>query len=79
MLKYPIPKPKRIQLAKIYFHLCTQPGLSTQIVATCADAFKLLTKSKKRLSLNDLRLPWKPIYDILSADLMLPRRVFEYT
>lgn len=79
MLKYPIPKDRRIALARLYFHVCTIPGLSTQMVATCSDAFKLLTKSKKQISIDDLRLPWKPVYDILSRDLFLSRRQFEYT
>ncbi|KAF8998336.1 hypothetical protein BDZ89DRAFT_1105652 [Hymenopellis radicata] len=78
MLRHPIPVQKRIRLAKIYFYVATIPGMSTQMVATCSDAFKLLTKSKK-LSVDDMRLPWKPVYDILAADLFLSRRQFEYT
>jgi proteasome activator subunit 4 len=53
--------------------------MPTQLVATCADAFQTLTKSKKKLSIDDMRLPWKPIYNILSEDLFLTRRQFEYT
>jgi proteasome activator subunit 4 len=49
------------------------------LVATCADAFQALTKSKKKLSVDDMRLPWKPIYNILKEDLFLTRRQFEYT
>ncbi|KAL0950828.1 hypothetical protein HGRIS_007590 [Hohenbuehelia grisea] len=78
MLKYPIPKEKRIRLAKVFFHLSVTPGLSTQIVAVCADAFKTFTRSKKKLTITDMRLPWKPIYRILKADLFLSRRQFEY-
>lgn len=79
MLKYPIPKETRVALAKLYYHVCTIPGLSTQMVATASDAFKMLTKSKKYITIDDLRLPWKPVYDILSQDLFLRRRQFEYT
>ncbi|KAL1720654.1 hypothetical protein EV715DRAFT_249853, partial [Schizophyllum commune] len=79
MLKYPIPKEKRIRLAKLYYHLCTVPGMSTTNIALCADAFKALTRSKKKLSIEDMRLPWKPVYDLLSKDLFLARRQFEYT
>ncbi|KDQ54765.1 hypothetical protein JAAARDRAFT_71570 [Jaapia argillacea MUCL 33604] len=77
MLKYPIPKEKRIKLAKIYFHICTTPGMPTHIVATCADELRLLTRSKKKLSVEDMRLPWMPIYKLLSKDLFLTRRQFE--
>lgn len=79
MLKYPIPKDRRIKLAKLYFHLSITPGLPMQILATCADAFKVLTRSKRKMSIEDMRLPWKPIYDILKQDLFLTRRQFEYT
>ncbi|KAF5337122.1 hypothetical protein D9611_003196 [Ephemerocybe angulata] len=79
MLKYPLPKEKRVLLAKLYFNVGLVPGNSTQVVATCADTFKVLTRSKKKISLEDMRLPWKPIYDILKHDLFLSRRQFEYT
>ncbi|KAF8226105.1 hypothetical protein L208DRAFT_1425249 [Tricholoma matsutake] len=79
MLKCPMPKDIRIKLAKVYFHVSTIPGMPTQLVDTCSDAFTTLTKSKKKLSINDMRLPWKPIYNILSEDLFLSRRQFEHT
>ena len=79
MLKYPIPKDRLIALAKLYFQLGVTPGISTQIIATCADGFKVLTKSKHKITIDDMRLPWKPVYDILSQDLFLSRRQFEYT
>lgn len=77
MLKYPMPKEKRIALAKLFFHVCTTPGMPTHIVASCADTFVTLTRSRKKVSIEDLRLPWKPIYKILSKDLFLTRRQFE--
>ncbi|KAJ8514936.1 hypothetical protein ONZ45_g7571 [Pleurotus djamor] len=79
MLKYPIPKEKRIKLAKVFFHLSLTPGMPTQIVAVCADAFKTFTRSKRKLSIEDMRLPWRPIFDLLKEDLFLARRQFEYT
>ncbi|KAF8624763.1 hypothetical protein AX15_005657 [Amanita polypyramis BW_CC] len=79
MLKYPIPKERRIKLAKLCFHISTTPGIPNQIVATCADWFKWLTRSKLKLTVKDMRLPWRPIYDLLSKDLFLKRREFEYT
>ncbi|CAA7258799.1 unnamed protein product [Cyclocybe aegerita] len=79
MLKYPMPKDRRIRIAKLYFYLSIVPGMSTQLIATCADGFKVLTRSKHKITIDDMRLPWKPIYDILSQDLFLTRRQFEYT
>ena len=77
MLKYPIPKEKRIALIKVYYHICTTPGMPTHIVSTCSDNLQVLTRSKKKLSIEDLRLPWKPVYNILNKDLFLTRRQFE--
>lgn len=68
-----------MKLAKLYFELSIVPGMSIQVVASCADGFRLLTKSKKLLTVEDMRLPWKPIYEALSQDLFLTRRQFEYT
>ncbi|KAF7339921.1 Membrane protein [Mycena venus] len=79
MLKYPIPKETRIKLAKIYWYLSVTPGMPSQVMATCADGFKSLTESVKKISIKDMRLPWRPIYEILSQDLFLTRRQFEYT
>ena len=53
--------------------------MSTQVVAACADTLQALIRSKNKLSIDDMRLPWKPIYNILSRDLFLTRRQFEYT
>ena len=77
MLKYPILKEKRIHLIRIYFHLAILPGMPTHIVATVSDGLHVLTRSKKKLTIEDLRLPWKPIFDILDNDLFLSRRQFE--
>ncbi|RPD81724.1 hypothetical protein L226DRAFT_527984 [Lentinus tigrinus ALCF2SS1-7] len=77
MLKYPIPKEKRVAIIKIYFHVCTTPGMPNHVVAACSDGLQALCRSKKKLSVEDVRLPWMPIYKILSKDLFLTRRQFE--
>jgi proteasome activator subunit 4 len=77
MLKYPIPKDKRLNLARLYYHVCTTPGTPIHIISTCADALVTLTRSKNKVTIEDLRLPWKPIYKILKKDLFLTRRQFE--
>jgi len=76
-LRYPIPKETRILLVKLYYHLAAAPGMPLHIVATCADALETLTRSKKKLSVHDIRLPWMPLYNIISQDLFLTRRQFE--
>ncbi|KII93397.1 hypothetical protein PLICRDRAFT_694576 [Plicaturopsis crispa FD-325 SS-3] len=79
MLKYPIPKEKRIKLIRFYFHLATTPGMPTSIISICSGSLQWLARSRKKLSIEDLRLPWKPIYQLLSKDLFLTRRQFEYS
>ncbi|KAJ7630634.1 hypothetical protein FB45DRAFT_1027837 [Roridomyces roridus] len=81
LLKYPIPKETRIKLAKIYWYMSTTPGMPGQIMATCADGFKSLTQSVKKLTIKDMRLPWRPVYEILSKAIILQMNIrpFEYT
>ena len=57
--------------------MCTMPGMPLHIIATCSDALENLTRSKNKLSIQDIRLPWLPILDILRHDLFLTRRQFE--
>ncbi|KAI9438389.1 hypothetical protein F5148DRAFT_883735 [Russula earlei] len=76
-LKYPIPKEKRILLVDLYYSMCTMPGMPLHVIATCSDALENLTRSKNKLSIGDIRLPWLPILDILRHDLFLTRRQFE--
>ncbi len=77
MLKYPIPKEKRIAVIKIYYHVCSTPGMPNHVVAACSDGLQALCRSEKKLSVEDLRLPWMPVYKILSKDLFLTRRQYE--
>ncbi|KAI5124439.1 hypothetical protein M0805_008323 [Coniferiporia weirii] len=77
MLKYPMPKPKRIALVKLYYELAVMPGLPSNVLAVVAEALSYFTRSKDKLSIADVRLPWKPIYKLLSKELFLSRRKFE--
>ena len=77
MLKYPIPKEKRIRLVKLYYELSVLPGMPSSIMSVAAEGLNDLTRSKKKLKIEDLRLPWKPIYKLLSKELFLSRRKFE--
>lgn len=47
------------------------------VVSSCMDTLSMLVRSKRKLSVDDLRLPWKPIYKLLKKDLFLKRRQFE--
>lgn len=77
MLKYPIPKAKRVALVKLYYEVAVMPGMPANIMAVAAEALNYLTRSKAKLSITDLRLPWKPIYNLIFKELFLSRRKFE--
>jgi hypothetical protein len=73
LLKYPIPKEKRIALVRLYFELCVTPGMSLPIISNCLETFLWLVR---KLNLYDLRLPWRPIYTIMQNELFLSRRQY---
>jgi proteasome activator subunit 4 len=77
LFKYPIPIEKRIKLARVYYELCVTPSMPSYLLATWASDLSALIRSKKKLSIKDMRLPWKPVYRILKAELFLTRRQFE--
>src|SRR5258708_16008277 len=51
--------------------------MQMDVVSSCMDTLCMLVRSKRKLSINDLRLPWKPVYRLLKKDLFLKRRQFE--
>ena len=73
MLEYPIPKEKRIKLIKLYYHICTTPGMPQYIVDSCAGTIVTVLDTKK-LTIEDLRLPWKPVYTLLHKNLFVKGR-----
>lgn len=77
MLKYPIPKEKRIAMVKLYLEIATTPGMPMKVLSVAAEGVNYLTRSKRKLKIDDLRLPWKPIYKIIEKELFLCRRKFE--
>ena len=77
MLKYPLPLEKRIKIARLYYELCTMPGMPSYLLSTWADGLGALIRSKKKISIDDMRLPWRPIYKLLEKELFLTRRQFE--
>lgn len=73
MLEYPFPKEKRIQLIVLYYHICTTPGMPTFIVQSCSSTIVNLLDTKK-LTIKDLRLPWRPVYDLIHNKLFMKSR-----
>ena len=69
MLKYPISKEKRIKIIKVYFHACTTAAMPLFVVYFCSETLRILFQTRPLLCVEDLRLPWKPVYDLLIADM----------
>lgn len=77
LLKYPMPLEKRTRLARVYYELCVAPSMPSYLLSNWSEGLSSLLRSKKKTSIKDLRLPWRPIYRILKAELFLTRRQFE--
>ncbi|TIA90807.1 hypothetical protein E3P99_01381 [Wallemia hederae] len=68
-LKYPMSRERRVQLTRLYYQLLVTPGMDGRFINLFANRLVSLISSKKRISIKDIVLPWKPLYDILSKEL----------
>ena len=79
MLQYPLPKPMRATLVKLYYELILIPGMEPRNIRGCADMLvKFLANkgpgSKRKLHLSDLQLQWRPLWDVLLKELFPKKR-----
>lgn len=79
MLQYPLPKPMRVTLAKLYYELVLIPGMDPRIIRGWADMLvKLLANkgpgSKRKLHLSDLQLQWQSLWRVLLKELFPKKR-----
>ncbi len=79
MLKYPMKKSVRIHLASMYYELAVMPGLEPSVMSTAASMAMTLLKPRKLISINDLRLDWRPLHDMLVKELYPKRRKAGHT
>ncbi|KAI0094551.1 ARM repeat-containing protein [Irpex rosettiformis] len=81
LLRYPIPKPTRAKLARLYYELCILPGLEPRVIRSWADMLSRLLSNKpdqrRKLESNDLQLPWQPLWRVLKRELWPKRRVHD--
>jgi proteasome activator subunit 4 len=63
----------RAKLALLYYQLATLPGMDSRTVELAASMTMLLIESKKRIDIDDLVLPWKPLYHLLEKELVRDR------
>ena len=79
MLQYPLPKPMRATLVKLYYELVLIPGMEPRNIRGWADMLvKLLANkgpgSKRKLHLSDLQLQWQPLWNVLLKELFPKKR-----
>ncbi|KAH9907234.1 hypothetical protein F4778DRAFT_528483 [Xylariomycetidae sp. FL2044] len=71
-LKFDMPRERRANLAKLYFHLSLAPGLDTSTADRFSRMVVTLTKRKQCLKPEeDLVLDWRPLWKEIKA-LVLP-------
>ena len=73
-LKFPMRRDIRARLVNLYYSLCVLPGMDVRLVEVCINITITLVSSKKRININDLVLPWKPLYDIIERELFPKQR-----
>jgi proteasome activator subunit 4 len=78
-LKYPMKKSMRIRLGSLYYELAVMPGLDAIVMTTAAGMASSLLRPKKLASINDLRLDWRPLHDMLVKELFPKRRKASFT
>jgi proteasome activator subunit 4 len=73
LMRYPVPKPLRAKLVRLYYELCLLPGIEPRITRSWMDmTTKLLAHKvdgRRKLEASDLKLPWKPLWRVLQKDL----------
>lgn len=64
----------RAKLAKLFYELAVLSGMDPRIIETAASTCMTLLANKKRLDINDLQLPWAPLYHVLELELFPKKR-----
>lgn len=73
-LKYPMSRERRVQLTKFYYQLLVSPGMDGRFINLFANRLITLISSKKRISIKDIVLPWRPLYEMISKELFPKQR-----
>lgn len=73
-LKYPMKRTVRAKVARLYYELAVLPGMDPRIVEVAANTCMTLLANKKRIDINDLQLPWQPLYHLLEHELFPKKR-----
>ncbi|CAO1628827.1 unnamed protein product [Parajaminaea phylloscopi] len=68
-LQYPILRSTRASLASLYYHIVLVPGLDARLVDVAAQMAISLLQPRRKISIRDLTLPWRPLHEMLHRQL----------
>ncbi|KAH9853059.1 ARM repeat-containing protein [Lenzites betulinus] len=81
LMRYPMAKPVRAKLTRVYFELCLVPGIEPRVMRSWADMLSRLIcnkpDSRRKLDTTDLQLPWKPLWRVLQKELWPKKRMHD--
>ncbi|KAF8213422.1 hypothetical protein K438DRAFT_1750713 [Mycena galopus ATCC 62051] len=73
LMRYPIPKPIRAKLVRLYYELILLPGIEARTCRNWIHMFNRVLANKpgvhRKLEIADLQLPWKPLWRIVKKEL----------
>ncbi|KAF9270517.1 hypothetical protein L218DRAFT_889040 [Marasmius fiardii PR-910] len=82
-MRYPLKKSTRAKLVRLYYDLCTLPGLDPRVTRSWADMVSRLLSNKpgtkRKLESEDLELPWQPLWRALKKELWPKKRIEDTT
>ncbi len=80
-MRYPMSKPIRAKLTRVYFELCLVPGIEPRVMRSWADMLSRLIcnkpDSRRKLDAADLQLPWQPLWRMLQKELWPKKRMHD--
>ena len=80
-MRYPMSKPIRAKLTRLYYELCLVPGIEPRVMRSWADMLSRLIcnkpDSRRKLDTADLQLPWQPLWRVLQKELWPKKRMHD--
>ncbi|KAF7306621.1 hypothetical protein MIND_00453500 [Mycena indigotica] len=73
LMRYPIAKPLRAKLARLYYELILLPGIEARTCRNWVHMFNRVLANKpgipRKLEPSDLQLPWQPLWTMVKKEL----------
>ncbi|KAJ6604293.1 hypothetical protein DFH09DRAFT_1300536 [Mycena vulgaris] len=73
LMRYPVPKPIRAKLVRLYYELILLPGIDARTCRNWVHMFNRVLANKpgarRKLEPTDLQLEWKPLWRVVKKEL----------